>query len=91
MTTGRSPSLLTLLICLCLLLSLESSAPAQQRRPAGATVASKPDVKMLPPALRVRGQALLDEKDEQNGDQGMLFAPVSSHSRVGAHSGSAKL
>ena len=70
MTTGRSTSLSILLICLCLLLSLESSALAQQPRPIkqkqpGAAVTSKPDVKMLPPALRARGQALLNEQDEQ--------------------------
>jgi hypothetical protein len=65
MTARRSPSLLTLLICLCALLPLGSSALAQQRRPAGASVASGPDVKMLPPALRAQGQALLNEKTDQ--------------------------
>ncbi len=65
MTAERSTPLSISLICLCLLLSFEASALAQQRRQSGAAVTSKPDVKMLPPALRARGQAALDEKDEQ--------------------------
>jgi hypothetical protein len=61
----RTAALSTLLASLL----LSPSVFAQQERAAQSAQekapAAKPDVKMLPLALRAQGQALLDEKDEQ--------------------------
>ncbi len=69
----RSTTQSTLLICLCLFSLLAASVNAQQTKriasstgqTAKATTIVNPDVRMLPPALRERGRALLNEKDEQ--------------------------
>ncbi|MGH9846462.1 MAG: hypothetical protein ACREEM_47805, partial [Blastocatellia bacterium] len=52
-----------LLICFGLLLPLPGNA--QQTTQAAGQAVRQPDVRMLPEALRERGQALLNEKDEQ--------------------------
>jgi 3',5'-cyclic AMP phosphodiesterase CpdA len=57
MKIRRSTTHLLSAFSLCLLMTFNAASLAQEPKPI------KPDVTMLPPALRARGQAALDEKD----------------------------
>lgn len=59
MKTGRSSTRSIFAISLCFLMNFQAATQAQEPKPI------KPDVTMLPEALRVQGQAILDEKDEK--------------------------